>query len=280
MLERRLIDYMDRKERGSIRQNSGARRLATADRPAAGRLIVLGVTPLGDPGLTFEEAGDRTDVAWEPPMPSTASRKISLKSASSVRGHMVDIARNRLLTFESMLEFYLANMLLSWRRTVLVEDQPPALGFVFDGAEATHTFDFRGTDDRGFRTAYAVKPHDQLASDQTFRKVEAIGAAHFPRYADQSLVLCEMQISNAKGWNAVDINEARAARCQRDCDLALEALKSTGRPIEIWRLQDKLSDDASVWNALLCLHFDGLAQIERPGVRFTDAARVVATTRH
>ncbi|NNH83544.1 hypothetical protein HLH89_21275 [Rhizobium laguerreae] len=280
MRERRLFDYMDRKERGTVRSVTEGFRYATADRPSAGRLIIVGVTPEGDPGLTFEEAGDRTDVVWEPPRPSTASRKISLKSASSVRGHMVDIARNRLLTFESMLEYYLANMLLSWRRTVLVEDQPPELKFMFGGVRTGHTFDFRGTDDRNFRTAYAVKSHDQLAPDQTFAKARAIAAAHFPRFADHWLVLCEIQITNAKGWNAIDINEARAVRCERDCDLVLETLRSIGRPTEIWRLQERLSEDAAVWNALLCLHFDGLAQIEKPGLRFTDAARVVATTRH
>ncbi|WP_049731553.1 hypothetical protein, partial [Rhizobium ecuadorense] len=101
---------------------------------------------------------------------------------------MVDIARNRLLTFESMLEYYLANMLLSWRRTVLVEDQPPELKFMFGGMRTGHTFDFRGTDDRNFRTAYAVKAHDQLAPDQTFAKARAIAAAHFPRFADHWLV--------------------------------------------------------------------------------------------
>jgi len=280
MRERRLIDYMDRKERGTVRSLSDVVRYATSDRPAAGRLVIVGVTPDDHPGLTFEEAGERTDVAWEPPHPSTASRKISLKSASSVRGHMVDIARNRLLTFESMMEYYLANMLLSWRRTVLVEDQPPELKVMFDGVRTSHTFDFRGTDDRNFRTAYAVKPHDQLGPDQTIRKTETIAAAHFPLYADHWLVLSENQITNAKGWNAVDINEARAMRCQKDCDLVLETLRSIGRPTEIWRLQDRLSEEAAVWNALLCLQFDGLSQIEKPGLRFTDAARVVATTRH
>lgn len=280
MLERRLIEYMDRKERGTVRQVKDVVRYVTPDRPAAGRLIVVGVTPDDDPGLTFEEAGERTDVAWEPPRPSTASRAISMKSVSSVRGHMVDIARNRLLTFESMLEYLLANMLLSWRGTVLLEDQPPMLKFMLDGVRCEHTFDFRSTDYRRFRTAYAVKPHDQLGRDQTFRKAEAIADAHFPRYADHALVLCERQITAAKGWNAVDINEARAQRCAKDCGVVLDRLRSIGRPTEIWRLQDDLSDDAAVWNALLCLQFDGLVQIEKPGRRFTDAARVAATALH
>ncbi|MBY3378961.1 hypothetical protein [Rhizobium laguerreae] len=279
MLEQRLVDYLIRKKRGTVRPVPDDFSFATPDRPAAGRFILPGITPDDDPGLTFEEANGRYDVAFEPPKPCLASRNIALKSTSSVRGHFVDVGRNRVLSFESVLEYLMGNILVANSDTILVEDQPPELAFEFDG-EKRQTIDFRATNRRRFRIGYAVKAADQLERDMTMRKAKAIAAVHVPTFADKILVCTEFEITKDLGWNAVDINDARQERCQKDCDRVLEFLLGVGKPIEIWRVQDKLDDESGVWNALLCLHHDRLVQIERPDRRFTDAALVTPVTRH
>lgn len=280
MLERRVIDYLTGKERGTVRPVPETFSFAKGDRPWSGRFVIPGVTTDNDPGLTYAEAEGRSDVAWVPPKLSTASRNISLKSMRSVRGHLVDAARNQVLMFESILEFLFANMLMSRPEIIRIEDQPAELKFEMDGETRGHTFDFRMTATDGYRIAYAVKPGDHLSRDETMRKMKALSAAHAPKFADQMMVVTERQITRDKGWNAFDINEARRLRVQAECDNILELLRGIGTRIEIWKLHEKVGDDASVWNAILCLQYDGLAEIATPGIRFTDAATVHAVTRH
>ncbi len=280
MLERRVFDYLTRKKRGTVRAVPDGFEFARPDRPAAGRLIVPGVTPDDDPGLTFEEAGERTDVAWEPPRPSTASREIKMKSGSSVRGHVVDISRNRLLTFESILEYLMANIAMADKNIALIEDQPPELRFQLNGELHRHTIDFRTSTCLSFRIAYAVKPADQLERDQTLLKMRALAKLHAPTFAHKFLVCTEMQITRDYGWNAVDVNDARASRSKSYCDKVLDALLSVGRATEIWRLQDLLGNESDVWNAVLCLYYDRLIQIDEPRLRFSDASIIRAITRH
>lgn len=279
MLEQRVVDYLTRKTRGTVRPIPESFSFEMPDRPAAGRLIIPGVTPDSDPGLTFAEAEGRYDVAFEPPKPCMATRNIALKSTSSVRGHFVDIGRNRVLSFESILEYLMGNILVANPNTILVEDQPEELAFEFDG-EKHQTIDWRGTNRRNYRIGYSVKAADRLGSDRTLDKAKAIEAIHVPTFADKILVCTEFEITKDLGWNAVDINEARRERCQKDCDHVLEYLLSVGKPIEIWRVQDKLNDDSSVWKALLCLHHDQLVRIEDAKRRFTDAHLVMPVTRH
>lgn len=279
MLEHRVLDYLKRKRRGTVRAVPDSFSFAEIDRPLSGRLVIAGITPEDGPGLTFEEAGDDPRVAWVPPKASTASRNISLKSMRSTRGHMVDFARNQVLMFESILEYLLANMLLARPDIVKIEDQPPELKFTLDGKKLRHTLDYRSSFGDGFRIGYAVKPADMLERDQTKRKVEAMIAQHAPKFAHHMVVCTEFEITKDKGWNAFDINEARRARNQAQCDRVLERLLSIGSAIEIWRLQEMIGDESIVWNALLCLHFDRLVQIARPGFRFTDAGLVRAIRR-
>lgn len=280
MLERRVVEYLTRKERGTVRPVPESFQFARPDRPFSGRFVIPGVTPDDHPGLTYAEAEGRSDVAWVPPRLSTASRNISLKSMRSVRGHLVDAARNQVLMFESVLEFLFANMLMAQPDIVRIEDQPHELKFEMDGEKHGHTFDFRLTASNGFKGAYAVKPSDHLERDQTMRKMKALSVAHIPRFADEMRVVTERQVTRDKGWNAFDINEARRMRVQVECDNVLELLRGIGSRIEIWRLQEKMGDESSVWNAILCLQFDGLVEIATPGIRFTDAATVRAVTRH
>jgi len=233
------------------------------------------VTPDDHPGLTFSEAGDRTDVAWQPPRASTASREIPMKSGSSIRGHLVDIARNRLLSFESILEYLMINIVMADKNIVLIEDQPAELPFELDGCQHRHTIDIRTTTVSGLRVAYAVKPEGCLGRDQTVRKMQALETLHAPTFASKFIVCTEAKITKDYGWNAVDINEARAVRCAAHCERVLEVLLGIGHRIEIWRLQETIGDEVDVWSAVLCLFYDRVVQIEEPRRRFSDASVIL-----
>ena len=73
MLEQRVHEYALMKERGQNFLVPETFEFARADRPI-GRFIIPGITPDSDPGLTFEEAMGRSDVAWVPPSQTIATR--------------------------------------------------------------------------------------------------------------------------------------------------------------------------------------------------------------
>jgi hypothetical protein len=274
MIEERLRLYSQHLERGTVRRRHDSYTHTNPDRPSSGRFVIPGVTPDNDPGLTFEEAKGRYDVAWVPPRQSTASRRISQKGRGSARGSLVDYARWIVLTFESMLEYYLANMLMADPTCKRIEDQPPPVTY-FLGKPMEHYFDFRSTSTSNFRIAYNVKPADFLERDRTIQKIDAIAAAHIPRFANQAMIVTENEITREKGLNAVDINDARKERNQADCDQVHARLLSLGKPIHIWKLQDMIGDPSTVWSALLCLFFDRKIRIQTPGLRFSDERKVI-----
>lgn len=278
MLERRIYKYACLQKRGHSYFVPDTFEFARADRPI-GRFIIPGVTPDNDPGLTFAEAWERTDVAWIPPSQTIATRIFNFKSMSSARGNVVDIARNRVLIFESILEYHLANVLMARREIINIEDQPAALEYEFDGLQK-HTLDFLSDDWHARRVGYNVKPSDFLEKDHTMARVCAMKKRHVPGRFNNILVVTEKQIHRDKSLNAIEINEARKDRCQAECDRILDQLRGIGEPIKLWKLQNRLADDGGVWNAVLCLHFDGLVTIRNPAIRFTDEAWVQASVRH
>ncbi|AVA21284.1 hypothetical protein [Rhizobium sp. NXC24] len=276
MLEARVHQMLKCEQRGLRFEIPETFKFADPDRPVAGRFVIPGVTHDDDPGLTFAEAESRMDVAWIPPSKSLASRNISLKSMASVRGHMVDIRQNQVLIFESILEYFFTNVLLAQKQIVKVEDQPGELEYELDGQRAWHTLDYRSTDHSNRRVAYQVKPSEMLKPDRTLEKLNALKAIHVPTFALDIIAVTERQITRGKALNAIDINNARKERRQEDCDRVLDVVRGIGRPIEMWRLQLRMGDPGTVWNALLCLHYDRLINISRPGERFHDNCLVQA----
>ncbi len=280
MLEQRVYEYLCLKDRGLSFVVPDTFEFARSDRPFAGRFVIPGVTPDNDPGLTFAEAAERTDVAWIPPSLSIATRKFSLKSMSSLRGHTVDIRTNRALMFESMLEFYMANILMAMPSIVDIEDQPAALKLELDGVEQDHTLDFRSTGFDGWKLGYQVKPADLLERDDTMRKVNALKSRHVPTFANDILVVTELQITRNRGLNAIDINNARKSRCQAGCHKVLDAVRGIGTPIKIWQLQERMGDHGLVWNAVLNLYYERKVTIHYPEGRITDDCLVRPRWRH
>lgn len=280
MLEQRVYEFLLRKHRDLPYVIPDTFDFDRSDRPFAGRFIIPGVTPDDDQGLTFAEAAKSTKVAWVPPSESIATRKFSLKSMKSFRGHVVDLRTNRALMFESILEYFFANMLMATRKIVNIEDQPSALSFDMDGKQQEHTLDFLSTDEWGQKVGYAIKPCELLERDQTMSKVRAMKQRHVPTVVDDILVVTELQITRDKSLNALDINTARRSRCRTECDHVLDVIRGVGQPIKIWQLQHRLGDASMVWNAVMNLHYDREVSILRPGVRFSDESLVKPLWRH
>lgn len=247
-----------------------------SDRPVSGRFVIPGITRDDDPGLTEAEAWGRTDVVWEAPRPSTASRKPSKRSMRSVRGSLVDISRNRVLVFESVLEAFLAQILIAHRDVVLIEDQPAPIPFWFEGEWHEQTIDIRATNRNGRREGYVVKPAGLLESDQTLEKVAALKQSNVPKFADDIIILTERNITRAKGMNATEINASRKARNQEECNVVLAALRGMRRPVALWELIASMPKPWSVMDAARCLIYDGSIRLHCPGRRLTDASLVSA----
>ncbi|MDQ0420913.1 hypothetical protein J2045_001940 [Peteryoungia aggregata LMG 23059] len=277
MRDTRILEALIRRERGLsplCRPDSPI--IGWSDRPVSGRFVIPGITPDGDPGLTEAEAWGRADVVWEAPMPSTASRHPSKRSMRSVRGSLVDISRNRVLVFESVLEAFLLQMLISRRNIALIEDQPPAIPFRLDGIWHEHTVDARVTYSDGYREGLVVKPASQLEEDRTPEKVASLKAENLPTFADNIIYLTEFNITRAKGMNATEINSSRKARNQGECNEVLAALQSLRRPVPLWELVASMPNPASVMDAARCLIYDGSVRLHHPGRRMTDASIVSA----
>ena len=117
---------------------------------------------------------------------------------ASARGHTVDIARNRVLIFESILEFYLANILMAQRNIVDIRDQPAALEYELDGVQS-HTLDFISMDFRSHEIGYMVKPSQMLERDETIAKRVALKRRHVPRLLTDILVVTEKTVVPRQG---------------------------------------------------------------------------------
>ncbi|MFK0382442.1 hypothetical protein [Agrobacterium sp. NPDC090273] len=277
MRDARILEQLIRRERGLAPLPVPERpMIGWSDRPVSGRFIIPGVTPANDPGLTEAEAWGRTDVVWEAPRRSTASRTPAKKSMRSVRGSMIDINRNQVLVFESVLEAFLAHMLVANPDIALVEDQPSPLPYRFEGEWHEHTLDYRATSRNGWREGYIVKPASQLGPDQTLAKAMAIAKQNVPKAADNIIVLSELNITRAKGMNAVEINASRKTRNQQDCNDLLDAIRGLRRGVALWELIASMPRSWTVMDAARCLIYDGSVRLHRPGNRLTDASVVSA----
>jgi len=102
------------------------------------------------------------NMIWQPPRPSTASRKPPKRSKGSFSGASVDPIENRVKVFESYrLELGLLLILMADRRVAHIQDQPAPVTFVTpEGQERTHAFDFLVTFRSGKRVAEILHAED------------------------------------------------------------------------------------------------------------------------
>lgn len=95
---------------------------------------------------------------FTPPLPSLASRNISLRSKGSMRGSFVSIREMRQVDIESSIEKSVLLWLATLPEIVRIREQPPAVPYIDrEGVQRLHTFDILAEFADGRRIFYDVK---------------------------------------------------------------------------------------------------------------------------
>ncbi|WFS09712.1 hypothetical protein [Methylobacterium sp. 391_Methyba4] len=145
-----------------------------------------------------------------PPYPSTASRKISLRSKGSSRGELVIPDELRRILFESSLEKGGGLWMLTYPGLVRLDDQPPAVPIVHpDGRPGWHTFDFRAHFDDGRRIGISVKDEAHAIKNDVAGFLQHIAPQIPKSFADGVMLYTERSISPAMLSNARLIQAVR-----------------------------------------------------------------------
>jgi hypothetical protein len=141
------------------------------------------------------------------PLPSLASREMSLHSAISVHGYtFID---GRKVWYEAILERCCALLARLRPDVTEIAEQPPAVTYIDDaGRERQHTFDFRFTLAHGARILTAVKPSALVAKTGIDRTVELIAEQITPAIADYVLLFTEEKLSQVDLFNAEVVHMA------------------------------------------------------------------------
>jgi hypothetical protein len=246
------------------------------DRPVSGRLVQLvdGAFVL-EQSLTFDEAGERTDVAWLRPSRSTGSRRPAARTKGSVRGDQYDFRTNMELGFESFEEHKFGMLLKADRSVVAIEDQPKAAKFWRPGAEkqTKQTLDYRATFASGLRIGFAVKPAERLEESGIIDDV-AYMRLQCQDVADDFVVVTEEEITDELFDNAEEIVTANEARNERDCREVLAFMQRFVDPISIFDLAEAFDEPGCARAAVMCLIYDGLVEHLEPGEHFDFAPLV------
>ncbi|SSC71429.1 unnamed protein product [Ciceribacter sp. T2.26MG-112.2] len=249
------------------------------DRPLSGRLVTVtdGVLDHAT-ALTFEEAGDRTDVAWVRPFRSTGTRQPAPRTRGSLRGHDYDVRLNRALGFESGIELKFATLLRADRSVVNIEDQPAAVKFWRPGAEVKtkHTIDLRATFASGTKLGFVIKHSSQLERTNILEDVDLM-RVQCCDFADDFVVVTEREVTPELVENAEAVAFANAARNDRDCRAVLAFMQGTEGPVSMFDVAESFDEPGCAWSALLCLIFDGVVEHLDPGQLFEDAPFVRIT---
>lgn len=161
------------------------------------------------------------------PLPSLASREMSLHSAVSVHGYLpID---GRKVWYESMLERCCAVLARLRPDVIAIAEQPPAIEFIDDdGHRRTHVFDFRFDTTALGRVLMAVKPSARVAKSGVDRIVELTREQLSPSVADGVGLFTEEKLAAVDLFNADAVNMATRDPCPEDdavLDKVLRKLK-------------------------------------------------------
>ncbi|WLB25259.1 hypothetical protein QIH85_25705 [Bradyrhizobium japonicum] len=161
------------------------------------------------------------------PLPSRASREMSLHSAISVHGYLP--INGRKVWYDSMLERCCA-LLARLRPDVTgIAEQPPGVEYVDDdGRRRTHIFDFRFDTTALGRVLMAVKPSALVAKSGVDRVVELTREQVSPSVADGVGLFTEQKLSAVDLFNADAVEMATRDPCPEDdavLDKVLRKLK-------------------------------------------------------
>lgn len=248
------------------------------DRPVSGRLVkVLDGKFEPSESLTYEEAGERTDVAWLRPSRSTGSRRPTPRTKGSVRGDQYDVRTNIELGFESMEEHKFGMLLKADRDVIKIEDQPKAVKFWRPGAEkkTEQTLDYRATFSSGLRIGFAVKPLTKLEESGIVDDV-AYMRLQCSDFADDFCAVTEEQITDELFDNAEEIVTANEARNDRDCREVLAFMQRLdhAQSVSIFDLAEAFDEPGCARAAIMCLIYDGLVEHLDPTEQFDFAPLV------
>jgi hypothetical protein len=224
--------------------------------------------------LTFEEAGDRTDVAWiRPTLPTGIIKQRKPKEKGSVVGNDYAHRFNRALSYASGLESKFTMMLLANRHVVDLREQWPKIWYWRPGVSKQNwtVVDHFATYDTGCRIAYSVKADKYVEESQAFEIRDWVREQHLGDKFDEYVVLTEEQITDDKAANAEDIVIACSNRNERHCAFVMEFMRTIHRPISFIEVERKLPPEIDAVNSLLCLIFDGLIEHLSPEQTFDDA---------
>lgn len=172
------------------------------------------------------------------PAESRASRKISFRSRTSVRGMMpVWIpaqALHRCVCFESKLELIFITLAMTSGKVVDLLEQPQALNYRdASGKERSHTFDFLITMHDGQRHAVAVRPEERAIAKRFDAELALIGSQLPPDFAENVILFTDRCFSAADASNALRYFELlKCADPEADMTIQ-EAIQSLHRPVSM-----------------------------------------------
>lgn len=166
------------------------------------------------------------------PTPPRGCRPITLRSYTSVRGHLVAKLKGttRLVGFESRLEWDAALLFLARTDVVDLIEQPFKIGYVDrHGKSRHHIFDYLVETVEGARIAVAVKPAVR-ARKIGFADDLCVIANQLPtNLADQVCLFTDEHYEPWQAWNAHHLHACRrTADTEADCMLATTAEKLRG----------------------------------------------------
>lgn len=163
--------------------------------------------PIADPD-SDPAIGERSH--YTSPFPSSASRKITLRSKGSLRGAFVVPGDRRCLTLESHIEKDIALVSLARYDLVRLDDQPKAVSIVHpDGRPGQHTFDFLAHFDDGRRVLIAVKDEAHAIKHDVAGFLRHIAPQIPTHIADGVVLYTERTFSPAMKSNARLIQAVR-----------------------------------------------------------------------
>lgn len=148
--------------------------------------------------------------AFEPSIPSRASRRLPKRSSVSAVGRLVNPKTRHRIGFQSMIEMHTALVLMARPDLVDLIDQPSPITYRGqDGVEHRHTFDFLATFDDGQRIAIECKAEWRAKRDDLEGFYRSL-ATKIPRtFADRIKVVTEASFSQAQIYDATLLYDCR-----------------------------------------------------------------------
>jgi len=168
------------------------------------------------------------------PEASRATRKVSFRSRTSVRG-IIPVWLEapqcvRRIFFESKMELIFILLATTSGKVVDLWEQPPAVPYRdADGKERRHVFDFLATMADGQRFAVAVKPQERVLAKGFDRDLSLIKRQLPEAFADDVILFSDAHYTAANASNALRFHElSKQPDLEADMAISLAASSLNG----------------------------------------------------